>query len=420
MNSLKKLLVHIKNDNRGNALLLGAVTFPMVIGAAGLGLDTVQWTLTQRQMQRAADSAAIAGAYARLQNADVTVHANQSLTRDSMNNFDTPPVVENAPTSGPYTGNADAVRVLLQTQQVLPFSSIFMKRGPVIRAEATATGLSNGEFCVLALESTTNTGLTFQGGATADLGCGIATNSQASNAVVAGGNSVVNASPVAAVGGIAPSSSYASGTELLPNSIAQRDPFFSLPQPQPSSCSSQLRVLPNQNRTVGGSSSERCFRGMDLRGTVHFEPGVYFIDSGSFSVGSQAVITGTGVTFILTSTTAATTPSSIATLSMSAGATVNLSAPSTGTYAGILFYQDRRAPNSNGNLVNGNSSSSFQGAFYFPAQGLEFNGTAGMRTECIQIAARRVTMAGNSTITNRCPPSSGAKAFSGLRVFLVG
>ena len=61
---LRKFLRGIKGDEGGNALALGAITLPMVIGAAGLGLDTVQWTLTQRQLQRAADSAAIAGAYA--------------------------------------------------------------------------------------------------------------------------------------------------------------------------------------------------------------------------------------------------------------------------------------------------------------------------------------------------------------------
>ena len=37
----------------------------------------------------------------------------------------------------------------------------------------------------------------------------------------------------------------------------------------------------------------------------------------------------------------------------------------------------------------------------------------------VQIAARRVTFIGNSTIVNVCPPNSGAGAFSGLRVFLV-
>ena len=55
------------NDKRGNALLIMAGAFPLLLGSAGLATDTIQWTLTKRQLQRAADSAAIAGVYASIQ-----------------------------------------------------------------------------------------------------------------------------------------------------------------------------------------------------------------------------------------------------------------------------------------------------------------------------------------------------------------
>ncbi len=397
---------------------MGALTLPMLIGAAGLGLDTVQWTLAKRQLQRAADSAAIAGAFTRLQNGNVQTQATGSLTRDGITSADATATIENAPTAGAYAGDTNAVRVILEQPARLNFSSLFMTTTPIIRAEATATGISNGNFCVLALEGTTNAGIRMQGNATVNLGCGMATNSQASDAVIAGGSSLITASPIAAVGGLSPSLNYGPGTELLPNSIRQRDPYSGLPEPQVGSCGGELRVQPGQVRIVNGSLG-RCFRGMSLSGTVTFDPGVYIIDGGSFNVGSQAVVRGTGVTFILTSSTAATNPSSIATVTINGGATMQLSAPTSGTYAGILFYQDRRATNIDGNRINGNSLSAFQGAFYFPSQGLEFNGTTGMRTDCVQIAARRVTFIGNSSIINQCPPNSGAGAFSGLRVFLV-
>ena len=420
MFAYRELFGRMLPDNAGNVLTLGAITLPMMLGAAGLGFDTIQWTLTQRHMQRAADSAAIAGAYARLQNGNVGAQSNNSLTRDGVTNLSNTPVVENAPTGGSYAGDTSAVRVILQTEQALPFASLFMVKPPTIRVEATAKAASNGEFCVIALENTPIAGITMQGNATVNLGCGMATNSNASNAVVAGGSSVINATLIAAVGGLSSSGNYAAGTELLPNSIKQRDPFANLPQPQPQNCDAQISVQPNQTRTILGLQSGRCFRGMDLKGTVHFEPGVYFIDAGSFTIGSQAVVTGQGVTFILTSSSAGSNPSSISKITINGGATLQLSAPSTGTYAGVLFYQDRRAANQDGNNINGNSNSSFQGAFYFPSQGLDFNGTAGMNTQCVQIAARRVSLSGNSSIINRCPPASGAGAFSGLRIFLVG
>lgn len=419
MRVVSKLLGKLVEDKNGNILIVGAITLPMLVGAAGLGLDTVQWTLTQRQLQRAADSAAIAGAYTRMKSGDVRAQAMSSLARDAIPLPQTEAVIENAPTSGAYANDTNAVRVILRQQQRLPFSAMFMTQTPTIQAEATATGLSDGEFCVLALESTAITGLRMQGSATVDLGCGMAANSPATESVVASGGSRVNATPIVAVGGISGSTSFAAGTEFFPYAMQQRDPFSDLPQPAALGCSNELRVQTNQTRNVNPDTG-RCFRGMTLNGTVNFQPGVYVIDGGSFSVGSQAVITGTNVTFILTSSTAASNPSSIATLSISGGATVQLSATNSGPYAGVLFYQDRRALNTDGNRVNGHSSSFFQGAFYLPSQGLEFAGTAGMRTDCIQIVARRVTFSGNSTIRNQCPADSGAGAFGGLRVFLVG
>jgi hypothetical protein len=39
----------------------------LLVGLAGLGTDTIQWTLMKQQLQRSADSAALNGAYAKAQ-----------------------------------------------------------------------------------------------------------------------------------------------------------------------------------------------------------------------------------------------------------------------------------------------------------------------------------------------------------------
>ena len=55
----------ILKDRRGNALAIACAAMPLIVGASGLAVDTIQWTLWKRQLQRAADSAAIAGVYDR-------------------------------------------------------------------------------------------------------------------------------------------------------------------------------------------------------------------------------------------------------------------------------------------------------------------------------------------------------------------
>jgi hypothetical protein len=132
-------------------------------------------------------------------------------------------------------------------------------------------------------------------------------------------------------------------------------------------------------------------------------------------------VTGTGVTIILPSTNAATSPGTVATIDINGAATVNLSAPlanATLGIPGVLFYQDRRANDSGTEKINGNASSSFQGAIYMPSRQVQFTGTAGMTTNCLKLVARRVIFSGNAAINNSCA-GTGTEEIIGTRVRLV-
>lgn len=396
-------------------LAITAACLPLLIGAAGLAVDTAEWTYWKRQLQREADSAAIAGAFAKAQGKDAVAAAGSDLGRTSAITLSTPADISSAPTAGAYAGNAQAVRVSLTTAQRLPFSGSFLSTTPAITAHATAAVISNGNYCALALGSTSSVGIKMQGNATLNFGCGLATNSRAANAVIAGGSSSITATPIAAVGGLTASSNYVGGTQLLSYSLPQSDPYANLPVPAPSGCQNQVTVGPNSTLPLAAG----CYKGINIKGTATLAPGVYYIDGSSFSLGSQASVTGDGVTIILTSSTAATNASSIATLDMNAGANVQLTAPTTGPYAGVLFYQDRRAQDSGANMINGNATSKLQGAFYFPSQELDFTGTSGMTTDCLQLVALRLAFSGNTNVSNQCPAGSGAGSFKGAQVRLV-
>lgn len=402
-------------------MMLAALSMPLMVGAAGLASDTVSWALVKRQLQREADSAALAGAYALSQGKGASDAALHDITIASDVTLSSSPVIANAPTSGAYAGNVNAVQVTLASTPVLPFSSMFMAAAPTLRATATAAALTNGQYCVTALNAGTNWGINLQGNASVDLSCGMATNSTSpTGALSAGGSSTVTASPVAAVGYIPASSNFSSGTVINSYAVPQRDPYISLPTPSvPSGCSPGLNSSPNSTMTVSNPTGVACYRGMNLKGTVNFDPGIYYIDGSSLSTGSQAVVTGYGVTFILTSSTASSSGTSVATLNLGAGSTTNLTATTSGTYGGILFYQDRRA-SGYVNGAGGNASSTFQGAFYFPSEELDFNGTSGMNTNCVQMVASTIQFIGNASITNVCPAGSGSAAFTGTVIRLVG
>jgi Flp pilus assembly protein TadG len=127
----------LRRDTSGNALAICAAAMPLMIAAVGFAIDTVQMSLTRRELQRAADSAALAGAYGINQNQGSTGstrsgYATAAVTRDlAVNNGVTlsgAPVVQNAPTTGTYANNQDAVRVQLTANRTLSFMSSTRRR----------------------------------------------------------------------------------------------------------------------------------------------------------------------------------------------------------------------------------------------------------------------------------------------------
>ena len=394
-----------------------AATMPVFLGGVALAVDATQWTLARRLLQRQADSGALAGVFGMAQGANVTT----SVTRDlALNrNFGTmaTPVIERGPSVGPFAGDNNAVRVALRSDLRLPFASLFLQGDTSVNVEATAALISVGELCVLALDSSNTTGITMTGSSIVDLNCGMATNSTGSVAISGGGSSTIIASPLVAAGGIPPSSNFGPDAVLVPYAVPQADPFAHLPDPVITGNSQQMRVQPNRSANFQPGN----YRNVDIKGRANLAPGTYYIDGGSFSVSAQAELVGDGVTIILTSSNAASNPGSIADVDMNGGAYVNLKAPTSGTYEGVLFYQDRRATFSSNkyNKINGNSSSELRGAMYFPRTGLDFTGNTSMQIDCIQLIGFRVVFTGNSTVRNICP-GAGGQALAGTAVRLVG
>jgi Flp pilus assembly protein TadG len=412
----------------GNVMAIAAACMPLLIGAAAVGVDTIQLTLAKRELQRAADASALAGAYALVQSGNAADAVDKDLALNNRITLSTTRVVQNAPTTGAYSGNTRAVRVVLTAQRTTPFMAFFSRSSTTVSAEATAAWVYNGKFCMIAKEDGNATGITFTGSTTVDLGCGVATNSTSANAVVGGGAASVKASPIAAMGGVPSSSAYVSPTVLLPYSPAQTDPFASLANPAPpTGCKSgTFSVQPNGSSTPQEvSTNVICYQSYDIKGTIDFGSNkTIYVAGGSLAFGSQADVTCSHCTFVFTgpagTTATQTTASPIATLSMHGNAVLNVSAANSGTYTGLLMYQDPRAVAGNSVSINGNSASTFVGGFYFPKADLTFNGNTGMHTECIQMVARRLIFSGNSSVTNTCPTDGTGSAFDAIFVKLVG
>jgi len=429
---LRKLL----KDRRGNALAIACACMPLVIGAAGLATDTIEWTLWKRQLQRAADSAAFAGVYDRAAAANgATTNTPTAVCRDLSVNLHT---WMNLTGSSPCTGGfgsyttltypansafvTNQVRVTLNVQQPLPFSSMFMSAAPLITASATAGSVTyGGSPCALAL-STSGQAIDNSGNATINAPtCIFYSDSAASNAAAAGGSSSVTAKAIAAVGGIASSNNWVVN-QYLPYSPALPDPLAPpsssavTPDPGDMKCAGHWTAAHGSNpatwvydaltdgvdittmRDIDGNHAN-CFTGVSVgsnrtlnipstySGPIYVNGGnVNF--QGAFSCGSCALV--------LTNKNTASN-ATIGTFSSNAQATNNITAPTSGTYKGIAVYQDRRAT---GNIdrINGGSGNEISGVVYFPKDTLWINGTGTAVSLCAMWIANNIKFNGTSSI----------------------
>ena len=140
-------------------------------------------------------------------------------------------------------------------------------------------------------------------------------------------------------------------TSVTTHSPPAKDPYGSVPAPPiPASCSS----FPNS----GTASPGKFCGGVTINGTVNLNPGVYVISGGTLKVNASAKVSGSGVMFYLTNG---------ATLQFNGNSHFNLSAATSGTYQGLLFFSDRNDPYVD-QTINGNATSIMTGAMYFPSQ----------------------------------------------------
>ncbi len=430
---IKQAFKRLWSDRSGNILVIAGAALPLFVGAAGLATDTIQWTLWKRQLQRAADSAAIAGVYNRESEGNATTYAGAAVDHDLLLNrhmapsMSTPPTVTFPADTGVMTNQ---VQVVLTVQQRLPFSAMFLATPPTITATARAASLpGGGEACMQARETTATTGLEFSG--TTDIvmpDCDLFSNSSGANTSVAKGNSKVIANTVGGVGGIQKSSNF-TVTAYRPYSPPMADPLAAI-EPVPA----DMVCATGSAKTLGPSTDfaslplgTNCFSSLDVNSnTVLNIPdnfGPIYINGGDATI--QGTFQCNGCTIVLTNKTSASPIGNIKSNGNS-NAKINIVAPTTGKFLGVAIYQDRRATDcSNCNKINGNNASIITGAIYFPSQELDYNGNGTDDATCTLFIARRIKFTGNSSTSNKfkrlslCYPT-GPTGAAGRMVRLVG
>lgn len=382
----------------GQAVVLVAISMLGMLFAVGLAIDAGQLFSGRRSAQEAADAAAFAGAVT-LYQGGTTVQATSAATSDaSLNGYaanvptsGTTVTVNIPPTSGAFSGNASYVEVIIVSP--VRTSLVPQQAGLTnVRARAVAGNIPmNSGYAVMALDQTCTSG-TLSVSSNGELeieGGGIMVNSCSPSGASNSGTVALGSGNYVDVAG-----SGASGTwpSLRTGRSVAADPFAGLAKPSTNGLSTYAPACAptiNQPGIYTTAFSSNC--------AYLFAPGTYILKGGGISLaGNSSMCTGTscstataagGVFFYLTYANYPTAGGSCATFSLHGNDVTTLSAPASGTYAGLLFWQDAACTATFS--IGGNGAIGATGTIYVPGATVQGNGN-NAEVEASQIVAKRV------------------------------
>lgn len=413
LKSIRGILSNLRLNRSGNATLLVAIGMPALLGGAGLAVDVSQWYAWKRELQLATDQAAIAAAWARSNSVTSDTYitrgtqdynANLALVAD----FASAPNIRLANYSN---GVANSVIVSASATKSLPFSSILTNRGATIFATSQASFAAGGEYnaCLI---SVGETGTTFEIGNNAHVQaqCGLAALSCSDDALVIDALADVTTDSIATCG----TASVPAGLEsvLTENLGSEESPvlidqFEDLSPPT----NNTARTYNCSNGKVKQASPlAGTYSSLAVACTTTFGGGIYVIDGGTLDLTGNYTVTGTNVMFVLkngaqlklggsgNANTVTLTP-----MQSSDFQALGYSSALSDRYANMLVFEDRSSNPGHDHIINGNSTSLFQGTIYLPKGTARINGTARLDSSCLQISAYKINILGSAELDTRCP-----------------
>ncbi len=429
-------LVFLADDESGQTLVVAALCMAILIGMLGLVVDAGVLSYEKAQLQNAADAAALAGALelstcgstancAVLQTAAQDALVENGLSGSTLYTGCATTagtglklMVNNPPctvASDPNRGKTTVVETVVSKSFPTTFVGIFgLKTVPVsVRAEA-ALRTQAGQPCVYALDPSANGALQIANSSSVVASCGISVESSSSSALLCNSSSF-NVSGISVVGNISQSGcTFNAQPKVNANLPHPADPLSSLPTPAIPTCgtstSSPYHGASNTVDITGSATLYPDFAycgGITISSTANITlmPGTYvLITSGNQQWGLhlcvQATMRGTGVTFY----NKGVGQINLYNISTGTGG-VALTAPTSGTYAGILFFQDSHN-NAPSNIIGTPQwNTVLEGAYYFPSAAVTFdyNGVVKYNflvAKDIQFANLNSTSSGQSTFTS--------------------
>ncbi len=423
-----RMLRGLLRDERGNILVLAALSVTMLLSFLAIVIDIGNLFCTQRQLQTFADAAAMAGALEASACGTPNCAVIQTAATTALTEGGSPAptlflqcaaasgtglllTINNGPcalgASDPNNLNKNYVEALVTEQKPTFFAKIFGVSTVQISARAEA-GKSSAASPCLNVTGTSGQTLTLNSGASitdaSGSTCGVNVDSNGTPAVMEDSGATVNVGSYTVHGTVTDNGgSYTptptTGAAVVPDPIAAEITAGTITKPtQPATSSTCCNPVGGATTLQPGYYSS----GLNFNSsgyTVTLASGLYYF-GGSMVVGGVN-LTGSNVTIYFAN----------GSLTMNSASTMTLSAPATGTTAGMLIWQ--ATTDSSSMILDSSSSSSWKGAIYLPDAQLTLNGGStavayGMVESQSLMLNSAISLSCSSMPGGVCPGGSGA------------
>jgi hypothetical protein len=289
--------------------------------------------------------------------------------------------------------------------------------GQWISATSTDPGGDTSEFCqdiksvpaptVLVLNPSASGALTLSGNASVNIPGIVAVDSSSSTALSAAGNSQLTATTIDVLGGVKTSGS-ATVSPVPTTGASIPDLLAGLSGPS-------ITGLANYGSAdlTGGSLtiSPGIYSQIKVSGSASLtlNSGIYIIEGDGLTVTGGASITGTGVMIYNAGSNYPGTSGKFGGITLSGTGTFNLSAPTSGPYAGVLIFQSRQ--DTRALSFSGNAMAGMNGTIYAANALVSMSGNA-LLTTALDVGM--LNLSGNMALTQTAAGSDGTGDTSGI------
>ena len=414
-------VVHRGGSRRGVAIVFLTLATALLLGFIGLAVDVGHLQWIQQRAQTAADSAAYAAMLQLSSGASQNAAQDAARADAALNGFThgvagVTVTINKPPSSGNLAGNTGAVEAIVRRTGTNFFLGFVGHETSAVSARSAAK-VGSGGGCVYALDPTAYRSFQIAGSNATYIHCGVMVASNNGEAFGMEGSGTLYIGSSASVG-VVGGWRFAGQTSLrdTPSGVLKEptqvssvtDPLASVPAPSmaglvvraTSQSNFDHNSRPANGRILPGIYCGGIRVGNTQSETFVMDPGVYVMAGGGFTFNSQAKISGTGVTIYNTSGPASGASgcnSAFSPFSINGQAEVTLDAPTSGSLEGIVIFEDRNVTNTQDNIINGGSTTKFNGAIYLKNSPLLFSGNNSSGGYLI-IVADQIRITGNSTV----------------------